>query len=182
MVIACLPKNKYFLISWLQWPSAVIQEPKKINSVTVSIGSHFCHEVMEPDDMIFIFECWVLSQLFHSALSLSPRVMRLFSSSLLSAIRVMPSAYLTLLIVVLEILIPACASSSPAFCMIYSAYKLNKQVDSEWPWCTPFPIRNKSIVPCPVPALASWPAYRFLWRQIRRSGSPSLFPFLPSTS
>ena len=49
-----------------------------------------------------------------------------FSSPLLSAIRVVPSAYLSLLIFLLAILIPACASSSPVFLMMYSAYKLNK--------------------------------------------------------
>ena len=55
------------------------------------------------------------------------------SSSLLSAIRVVSSAYLRLSIFLPEILIPACASSSPAFLMIYSAYKLNKQGDSIQP-------------------------------------------------
>ena len=53
----------------------------------------------------------------------------LVSSSSLSAIRVVSSAYLRLLIFLLAILIPACASSSQAFLMIYSAYKLNKQGD-----------------------------------------------------
>ena len=42
------------------------------------------------------------------------------------------------MIFLLEILIPACASSSPAFLMMYSAYKLNKQGDNIQPWCTPF--------------------------------------------
>ena len=47
-VIAFLPRSKHFLISWLQSPSAVILEPKKIKSVTLSIVSPFiCHEVME---------------------------------------------------------------------------------------------------------------------------------------
>ena len=55
---------------------------------------------------------------------------RLFSSSLLSAIRVVSSAYLRLLIFLLAILIPACVLSSPVFHMMYSAYKLNKQGDS----------------------------------------------------
>ena len=55
-VIAFLPRNKCLLISWLQSPSAVILEPKKIKSVTVSIVSpSICHEVMGPDAMIFIF-------------------------------------------------------------------------------------------------------------------------------
>ena len=54
---------------------------------------------------------------------------------------------------------------------MYSAYKLNKQGDNIQPWCTPFPIWNQSVVPCPVLTVASWPAYRFLRRQVRWSGS-----------
>ena len=61
---------------------------------------------------------------------------RLFSSSLLSAISVVSFAYLRLLLFLLAILIPACASFSPAFHMMYSAYKLNKQGDNIQPWCT----------------------------------------------
>ena len=57
-------------------------------------------------------------------------IKRLFSSSSLSAIRIVSSAYLRLLIFLPAILIPACASSSPAFLMVYSAYKLNKQGDN----------------------------------------------------
>ena len=57
-------------------------------------------------------------------------IKRLFSSSSLSVIRVVSSAYLSLLIFIPAILIPACASSSPAFCMMYCAYKLNKQGDN----------------------------------------------------
>ena len=60
-------------------------------------------------------------------------IKRLFSSSYLSAIRVVSSAYLRLLIFLLAILIPACASSSPPFLMMYSAYKLNKQGDNIQP-------------------------------------------------
>ena len=56
--------------------------------------------------------------------------------------------------------------------MICSAYKLNKQGDNIQPWCTPFPIWNQSVVPCPVLTVASWPAYRFLRRQVRGSGIP----------
>ena len=56
VVIAFLPRSKHLLISWLQSPSVVILEPKKIKSVTVSIVSPFiCHEVMGPDAMIFNF-------------------------------------------------------------------------------------------------------------------------------
>ena len=58
------------------------------------------------------------------------------------------------------------------FLMMYSAYKLNKQGDNIHPWHTPFPIWNQSVVPCPFLTVASWPAYRFLKRQIRWSGIP----------
>ena len=52
LVIAFLPRSKHLLISWLQSPSVVILEPKKINSVTVSIVSPpMCHEVMGLDAM-----------------------------------------------------------------------------------------------------------------------------------
>ena len=59
--------------------------------------------------------------------------------------------------------------------MMYSAYKLNKQGDIIQPWCTPFPIWNQSVVPCPVLTVASRPAYRFLKRQVRWSGIPISF-------
>ena len=55
---------------------------------------------------------------------------------------------------------------------MYSAYKLSKQGDNMQPWHTPFPIWNQSIVPCPVLTVASWPTYRFRWRQVRWSGIP----------
>ena len=55
-VIVLLPRSKRLLISWLQSPSAVILEPKKIKSVTVSIVSPpICHEVTGTDAMIFVF-------------------------------------------------------------------------------------------------------------------------------
>ena len=55
-VIAFLPRSKHLLISWLESPSAVILEPKKIKSVTVStVSPSICHEVMGPDAMIFVF-------------------------------------------------------------------------------------------------------------------------------
>ena len=72
-------------------------------------------------------------------------------------------------------MIPACASSSPVFLMMYSAYKLNKQGDNILPWHTPFPIWNQFVVPCPVLTVASWPAYRFLKRQVRWSSIPMSF-------
>ena len=55
-VIAFLPRSKHLLISWLQSPSTVILEPKKIKFLIVSIVCpSICHEVMGPDAMIFIF-------------------------------------------------------------------------------------------------------------------------------
>ena len=117
-VISFLPRSKRLLISWLQSPSAVILEPKKIKSVTVSIISPFiCHEMKGLDATTFIF--WMLS--FKPAFSLSSLtfIKRLFSSSLLSAVRVMSSAYLRLLVFLLAILIPAYTSSSLAFRMMY---------------------------------------------------------------
>ena len=97
----------------------------------------FLHEVMGQDATIFVY--WMLS--FKSPFSLSSFtfIKRLFSSSLLSAIRVVSSAYLRLLIFLLEVLIPAYASSSLTFHIMYYAYKLNKQGDNIQPWWTPFP-------------------------------------------
>ena len=90
----------------------------------------------------------------------------LFSSSLY-AIWVVSSAYLILLIFLPAILLPACASSSPAFLIMYSAYNLNKQGDNIQPWHTPFPVWSQSVVPCPVITAASWLACRFLKRQVK---------------
>ena len=100
-------------------------------------------------------------------------IKRLFSSSLLSAVSVVSSAYLRLLVFLLTILMPACAPSRPAFYMMYSAYMLNKQGDSIQPWCTPFLIWNQSAVPCPVLTVTSWPAYAFLGKQVRWSSIPN---------
>jgi len=71
LVITFLPRSKCLLISWLQSPSAVILEPKKIKSVTVSPS--ICHEVMGPDAMILVLWMSSYKQLFHSPLSLSLR-------------------------------------------------------------------------------------------------------------
>ena len=60
LVIAFLPRSKHLLISWLESPSAVILEPPKRKSITVStVFPSICHEVMEPDAMILVF--WMLS-------------------------------------------------------------------------------------------------------------------------
>ena len=109
-----------------------------------------------------------LNQLFHSHLSFT-FIKRLFLLHFF-VVRVVSSGYLRLLIFLPAILIPACASSIPAFHMLYSAYKSNKQGDNIRPWWAPFPIWNQSVVPCLVLTVASWPAYRFLRRQVRWSG------------
>ena len=113
LVIAFLPRKKHLLISCLQSHSAGILKTQKIKSVTVSIISvSICHEVMGSDTMISVF--WMLS--FKLAFSLSSFTFkRLFSFSSLSAIGMVSSAYLRLLIVLVAILIPARASSSLAY-------------------------------------------------------------------
>ena len=124
-VIAFLPRSKHLLISWLQLLSTVILEPEKIKSVTAStFYPSICHEVKGLDAMILVF--FILS--FKPGFSLSFTLMRrLLNSSSLYAIRVVSSAYLSLLIFLPVILIPVWDSPSPAFHMMYSAYKLNKQ-------------------------------------------------------
>ena len=96
LVITFLSRSKHLVISWLQSPSSVILEARKIKLATVStVSPSVCHEVMGPDAMTLVF--WMLS--FKPTLSLSSFtfIKRLFSSSL-SAIRVVSSAYLRLLI------------------------------------------------------------------------------------
>ena len=84
VVITFLPRSKCLLISWLQSPSAVILEPKKIKSDTVSPS--ISHEVMGPDAMILVF--WMLSYKPTFSLSSFTFIRRVFSPSSLSAIRV----------------------------------------------------------------------------------------------
>ena len=154
LVIAFLPKRKHLLISWLQSPSALILETKKINSLTVSLVSPtIYHEVRGLDAMIFVF-C-MLSFKPPFSLSSFTFIKRLFSSSSLSAIRVVSSAYLRLLMFLSGILIPVYASSSLVLHMVCSAYKLNKQGGNIQPSLTSLPIWNQSIVPCLVLSVAS---------------------------
>ena len=97
LVITFLPRSEHLLISWLQSPFTVILKPPKIKSGTVSSVSIFiCYEVMGPCAMILVF--WMLS--FKPTVSLSSFtfIKKLFSSSSLSPIRVLSSAYLMLLI------------------------------------------------------------------------------------
>ena len=169
LIISFLPRSKRLLISWLQ--STICSDlgapQNKISHCFHCIPS-ICHEVMGLDAMSLVF--WMLSFKPTFSLSTFTFIKRLFSSSSLSAIRVVSSAYLRLLIFLLAIYIPACASSSPVFLMMYSVCKLNKQSDNIYPWHTHFSIWKQSAFPCPVLTFASWPAYRFLKRQVRWSG------------
>ena len=101
LVISFLPSSKRLFISWLQSPSAVILEPKKRKSVHYfHLFPLFCHEVMGLDAMILVF----LVFSFKQALSLSSFTLinRLFSSSSLSAIRMVSSTYLWSLMFLLK--------------------------------------------------------------------------------
>ena len=171
LAIAFLPRSKHLLISWLQSPSAVILEPPKIKSATVSPS--ISNEVMVLDTMFFVF--WLLRFKPTFPFSSFTFIKRLFSFSSLSAKRVVSSAYLRLLIFLPAILIPACASSSPVFLMIYSAYKLNKQGDNIQPWYSPFTFLEPVCCSMSSANVASWRAYTFLKRQVMWSGIPISF-------
>ena len=97
LVITFLPRSKDLLISWLQSPYTVILELPKIKSATVStVSPSICHEVMGPDAMILVFYTLSFKPTF--SLSSFTFIKRLLSSSSLSAIRMVSSAYLRLLI------------------------------------------------------------------------------------
>ena len=111
-------------------------------------------EVMRRDAMILVF--WLLSFKPSFSLSSFTFVKRFFSSPSLSDIKVVSPAYLKLLIFLLTILIPACASSHPAFHMMYATYKLNKQGDNYTALTYSFHSTLKQyIVPCPAVSLCS---------------------------
>ena len=136
-VIALLPRSKRLLISWLQLLSTVIWSRENKMCHCFHFSPPICHKVMGPDAMIWVF--WMLSFKPSFSLSSFALIKGLFSFSLLSAIRVVSSAYLRLLMFLLAILILACDSSSLAFHMMYSTYKSSKQGDSVQPWHTLFP-------------------------------------------
>ena len=103
LVITFLLRSKRLLISWLQSPSAVIWEPRKIKSATVSPS--ICHEVMGLDTMILVF--WMLHFKPTFSLSSFTFIKRLFSFSSLSAIMVVSLAYLRLLMFLPAIWFPS---------------------------------------------------------------------------
>ena len=137
LVIAFLQRGKHLLISWLQSPSAVILEPPKIVCHCFHCFPSICHEVMGPDAMTLVF--WMLSFKPTFSLSSFTFIKRLFSSSLLFAVRVVSSVYLIQYL---------CIDISPgnldsSLWYIQSGIlhdvlciKLNKQGDNIHPWCT----------------------------------------------
>ena len=166
-VIAFLPKGKHLLISWLQSPSAVILEPKKRKSIIASAFSpSICHEVMGLYAIILVF--WMLHIKPAFSLSTFTLIKRLFTASSCSAIRVVSFAQLRLLIFLLEILIPACDSSHPAFRMMYSAYGLLWGIGGKESTC------NAGVQKTQVQSLG----WKIPWR---RAWQPTLV-FLPRES
>ena len=128
LVIAFLPRSKHLLISRLQSPSSVILKPKKMKSATIPFLLH-----------LFALQWWdrmpclsFLNVEFKPAFSLFSFtfIKRLFSSSFVSGIKSVSSAYMRFLIFLLTVLILDCDSSNLTFHMMYSTYKLNKQGDS----------------------------------------------------
>ena len=117
-------------------------------------------------------ECWALSQLFHSPLSLSSR----------GSLFLFAFCHNGGVICISEAIDISPGNLDSSLCFIQPSIShyllcihLNKQIDNIQPWCTPFPIWNQSVVACPVLTVASWPAYRFLKRQVRWSGIPILW-------
>ena len=140
-VIAFLARSNGLLISWLQSTSTVILEPKKRKSVTVStFPLLFAIKWWDQMPWSSFFECWVLKPTF--SISSFTLIKRLFSSPLLLPLEWLSSGCLRLFVFLTAILIPAYESSSPAFSMMYSAYKLNKQGDNIQPCPIPFPVLN----------------------------------------
>ena len=169
-VITFIPRSKHLLFAWLQSPSVVILEPKKIKSCHCSyfFSPSICYEVMKLEPMILVF--WMLNFkpifiLFHPH---QEALQSLFTFCPLGGV----ICIFEVLIFLLANLILACDSSSPAFHILYSAYKVNKQSDNIPAQCSPFLILNQSFVSCLVLTVASLPAYKFLRRQVCQSRGP----------
>ena len=177
--VLCIRWPKYWSYSFrislsmnIQSPSAVILEPKKIRFATVSTFLlSICHEVTGPVAKILVL--WMLS--FNTAFSLFSFTLLFHTQEALQFL--FAFCHYDSIICVSEVAAispsnhdSSLCSSSLAFHMMYFACKLNKQGDNTHPWHTSFPISDQSIVLCLVLTVASWPAYRFLKRQVRWSG------------
>ena len=152
--IAFLPRSKHLFISWLYSLSIVILKPKNMKSATVSTFSpSICHEVMRLDAMILGF--WMLS--FKPPLSPS-------SWSSLVPLHFLPLEWYHLHIWGYWYF------SWRSWFQLHPAWDFTwctKQGDNIQPWHTPSLILNQSIVPCLALTVASFPAYKFLKRQVR---------------
>ena len=118
-ITAFLPRIKCLLISCLQSLSADFGTQENKICHCFYFLPIYCHEVMGPDAMILVF--WMLSFKPKFLLFSFTFIKKLFNFSSFSAISMVSPAYLRLLIFLPAILIPACASSSPAFLVMYSA-------------------------------------------------------------
>ena len=119
-VTAFLPRSSC-LISWLQSPSTVILEPKKMKSVITSIVTpSICHEVMGPDAMIVVFFIFGFKPAF--SLSYFTLIERFFSFSLISAVRVVSISILRLLMLYLCITI---SNMYLYICHMYDIYNIS---------------------------------------------------------
>ena len=134
LVITLLPRSKCLLISWLQSPSAVILEPQK-NKVWHCFPIYLpwsdgtrCH------DLCFL-NVELQANFFTLLLHFHQKALYFFFTFCHKGGAICISEVIDIL---LTILIPACVSSSPAFLMMYSTYKLNKQGDNIWAWCILF--------------------------------------------
>ena len=181
-VIAFLPRSKHLLISWLHSPSAVIFGAQENSLSLFPLFPHLlpwsdgigCHDLgflnvefqVKFLTLLFNFHQEVLQFFFifchKDGVIYISEVIDISPSNLDSSV----------------------ASSSLAFCMMYSAYKLNKQGNNIQPWRTPFPIWNQFVVPRTVLTVASWPTYRFLRRQehihLKVTSFPSFWSLLPT--
>ena len=170
-LIAFLPRSKHLLISWHLSPSTLILQPKKIKSVTASTFSpSICYEVMGLDAMILVF--WMLS--FKPPFFTK----RLLSFSSLSAIRVVSSAHLRLSTFLPAILIPACDSFSPAFCMMYSSCVCAQLLSCVQLFVNPWTIAYQT----PLSVGFAWQEYWTRWPfpSLRDLLHPGTEPTLPA--
>ena len=156
-VIGFLPRSKSLLISWLWSPSTVIF---RVQEHEIWHYFYFFPIYLPWSDgtgfhNLKFLECWVLSQLFQSLLSLSSRGSLVPLHFLpLNTIKVVPSVYLRLLIFLSTILIPACESPNQYFtwCTVH-IIKISKGNNIQHN--TPFPVLNQLIVPCLILTVAS---------------------------
>ena len=160
MADSCQCMTKPTEMLWSNYPPTYKKENKKLQRCN-SNGA-WCHYLSPFVVVILLLVFSLKLALSHSSFTF---IKRLFSSSSLSAIRVVSPAYLRLLIFLPPILIPACNSSSTVFLIMCSGYRLNKQGGGRQLCHVPFFILNQSLAPYRVLIVVFWPAYKLLRRQ-----------------